>query len=114
MLGIIGFVEVGHYLCISLLAILDEVQGVFHLCSKADIENMGIMLYQQDVHIPSKFRGHKGTCLHSYITPVNDGGDGGGIGARPADTFVFKLLYEAGFGITWGRLSEMLCLIDLL
>ncbi len=108
MLGVVGPVEVAHDLLIGRLALLDEVQGIFHPCGEADVEDVRVVLHEECIDVPPQFGGHEGTGFHPHVAPVHDGGDRGGIGARPPDTLLLEFLDEARLGVAGRRLGEML------
>ena len=71
------------------------------------------MLGEQIRHRLAKLRRHEVLLFQPGIVAVNECGDDGGIGRRPADAFFFQFAHQRGFGVARRRLGELLLFFEL-
>ena len=101
-------VEAGQDVPPVLLALFHLVQPFLHVGGKGGIHDVGEFLLHQAVDHLAQGGGTQVFPLFHHILPVQNGGDGGGIGGRTADPLLFQRLDEGGLGIAAGRLGEVL------
>ena len=70
----------------------DAIQVIFHFGGEFNSKNFGKVVHQQIVDDKSQFTGMKSTFDQIDIAFLSDGGQDGGIGARPTDTVFLQFL----------------------
>ena len=107
-LGLEPGVEAGQYILPVLLAALHLVQAALHGGGEVGVHDVGeFILHQAGDHL-SQGGGAQVLALLDHILPVQDGGDGGGVGGGPSDAPLLQGLDEGGLGVAGGRLGEVL------
>ena len=95
-------------------ALFHLVQLFLHLGGEGGVHDvLELVLHQAGDHLAQGGR-TEGTALLHHILPVEDGGDGGGVGGGAANALLFQRPDEGGLGIAGRRLGEVLLLVRLL
>ena len=90
------------------LAGLHLVQPLLHGGGEGGIHDVGeFVLHQAGDHLPQGSGAEVPALLH-HVLPVQDGGDGGGVGGGAADALLLQGLDQRGLGVAAGGLGEVL------
>ena len=91
-----------------LLTLGHVVQILLHLRGEFKVHDFREALGEQVGHGATEFGGRQPALLPLHVFALDQGGNGGSVGAGPADAFLFHLPDESGFREAWRRLGEML------
>ena len=87
---------------------LHLVQIGLHAGGEGEVHNIAeLVLHQARHHLPQG-RGVQVFAVLHHILPIQNGGDGGGIGRGPADPLLLQRPDQGRLGIAGGRLGEVL------
>ena len=105
-------VEVREHLLPVGLSLLHLVQPLLHLGGEGVVHDIvEFVLHQAGDHLAQRGGAEVLPLLH-HVLPVQDGGDGGGVGGGASDTLLFQSLDEGGLGVPGGGLGEVLVLLQ--
>lgn len=91
----------------------DFVKLALHMPGEGDVHYFREVLVEFVGNDLTHIGGEELFVLLLDVAAVLDSTDDRGVGARPADAFLFERLYERAFGIPGGRLGEMLLSLDI-
>ena len=95
-------------------ALLHLVQLFLHLGSEGGVHDvLELILHQAGDHLSQRC-GTEGPALLHHILPIEDGGDGGGVGGGASDPLLLQGPDQGGLGVPGGGLGEVLLLPGLL